>query len=1181
MWASDLAAIQALGGSVTGASSSSPSGGTITITVPKSAKDAVLALDIRVNGLDNRLPGNFFILAPQTNSAVQMVAYMIRTYDVGGMGTFDFDLPQDNGKIKITKRDTETAALLSGAVFGIYSNSACTQKVDEVTIGANGTGTSKDLPIEGGTSTNYYVKELTPPPNYVLDTTVHTVAVSANVTVDLAVSNAPEKGKLRIRKTDVETAEDLTGAVFGIYEDAACTKKVDEITIGASGTGTSKDLRTVHSTGSTYYVKELTPPPNFILEDTVHSVTLGAGITVDLALTNEPCKGEITLVKTDTRYGEPLAGVVFGLYSDRACETLLDTLTTDADGMLETEPLRYGTYYLKETQTIAGHIARDTVYQIVIADTTAITALDSSTVDATVTGANARLNVGNDKTGLLLHKRDGEGGAVTGVGFTFKAERADGAVYSFTAQQDGTYVCDSNGTLTELFVDVDGNLAVAGLPIGVEIVIIESTVPNWYFPQEEPTVVTLANQTMSAPYALTLDNAPYGRIKIVKKDVETAEALAGAVFGVYADPLCRQQIDEITTSVNGVATSKELPTTNGSPVTYYVKELTPPPAHVLDVTVHAVVVAGCATVELALTNAPRTGRVFLVKTDTTAARPLAGAVFGVYADEDCTELIDSYESGEDGFLNTDELRYGIYYLKEITAPFGHLPRDTVYKFTIADTSSIETVDGTPFSSMINGSDILLMAHNDKTGMLLHKRDNDGGVVTGAGFTFHMESKESEALLFAPQKDGSFLCDPAGMLSELFVTSGGDLVIAGLPTNVEIFIVENTVPDWYFPAAVKTVILANQTVDEPYELTITNTPFGRIEITKTDAQTAAKLSGAVFGIYSDSACKNKVDELTIAADGTATSKELSTTNAKATTYYVKELTAPANYHLDSKVHAVAVGAKALVKLPLTNRPMTGYVTLLKTDAATERTLAGAVFGLFSDSACTMPLGTYTTEESGLLVTDALRYGTYYLKEIQAPVGYLPQDTVYRVTIADTSAIIALDGSAVNASVTGSNAVLYVGNDQTRLILHKRDNKGNVVTGAGFIFKVGDANGETLSFTRQEDGSYAYDPAGTLTELFVDASGELVIAGLPVGVEILVIESTVTHGFFPTASENVTLTNETRDNPYEITVINTKRVKLGNAPTPWGWIIGGGGVFVLLLGAGAFLYLRRRRRAVTAV
>lgn len=66
---------------------------------------------------------------------------------------------------------------------------------------------------------------------------------------------------------------------------------------------------------------------------------------------------------------------------------------------------------------------------------------------------------------------------------------------------------------------------------------------------------------------------------------------------------------------------------------------------------------------------------------------------------------------------------------------------------------------------------------------------------------------------------------------------------------------------------------------------------------------------------------------------------------------------------------------------------------------DATLEGAVYGVYSDAACTKLLKSYTTDKNYQFETDYMRCGkTYYLKEITPPKGYLKNDKIYDI-IAD--------------------------------------------------------------------------------------------------------------------------------------------------------------------------------------
>lgn len=106
------------------------------------------------------------------------------------------------------------------------------------------------------------------------------------------------------------------------------------------------------------------------------------------------------------------------------------------------------------------------------------------------------------------------------------------------------------------------------------------------------------------------------------------------------------------------------------------------------------------------------------------------------------------------------------------------------------------------------------------------------------------------------------------------------------------------------------------------------------------------------------------------------------------------------------------------------------------------------------------------------------------------------------------------------------------------------------GAGFRIKVRDGLGfETLTFTQQEDGSFFYDANGTVMDMMVDGNGEIMIYGLPLG-NIWIEESIVPDGYFPNPAAKVEITkNNKADNPYEITIKNSKYVKLGMDSDWW--------------------------------
>ena len=84
----------------------------------------------------------------------------------------------------------------------------------------------------------------------------------------------------------------------------------------------------------------------------------------------------------------------------------------------------------------------------------------------------------------------------------------------------------------------------------------------------------------------------------------------------------------------------------------------------------------------------------------------------------------------------------------------------------------------------------------------------------------------------------------------------------------------------------------------------------------------------------------------------------------------------------------------------NRETLGTIQIHKDGKLNGSTsvLAGAVFGLYSDDACTEEITRVTTGSDGNAVFERLPYGTYYVKEIRAPEGYIPDTNVHKVVLS---------------------------------------------------------------------------------------------------------------------------------------------------------------------------------------
>ena len=151
------------------------------------------------------------------------------------------------------------------------------------------------------------------------------------------------------------------------------------------------------------------------------------------------------------------------------------------------------------------------------------------------------------------------------------------------------------------------------------------------------------------------------------------------------------------------------------------------------------------------------------------------------------------------------------------------------------------------------------------------------------------------------------------------------------------------------------------------------------------------------------------------------------------------TAPASF----KVYILSTGSATQNILGYEYTP-TGTVSLSKTSANTGITsgnscysLAGAVYGIYSDAGCSAQVTTLTTDAGGNAAAVSLNAGTYYYKELTAPAGYALDSSVQSFTVTDGQ------NTALSVSDTPTN-------DPAMITLNKVDSEtGDMVQGGASL------------------------------------------------------------------------------------------------------------------------------------
>lgn len=206
-------------------------------------------------------------------------------------------------------------------------------------------------------------------------------------------------------------------------------------------------------------------------------------------------------------------------------------------------------------------------------------------------------------------------------------------------------------------------------------------------------------------------------------------------------------------------------------------------------------------------------------------------------------------------------------------------------------------------------------------------------------------------------------------------------------------------------------------DTSFKIPIRVDDKGNVSLLKTSSSGKA-VSGATFEIRSEDG--SFVKEYTTGEDGRFLASGL-----VQGTYVIKEVSVPEPYLLDSTEKTVVITAGQTASLEFTNNMPSGEFTLEKTDKSGVP-LAGAVFEIYSEGNDLEGNeigfnGEFTTDENGLIVVKNLVPGTYFYREIQAPEGYLIDETIYSFEIGyedNKTALIQQRESVSNDEPVGS-------------------------------------------------------------------------------------------------------------------------------------------------------------------
>lgn len=886
----------------------------------------------------------------------------------------------DEATVKIIKKDKGSNALLAGAVYGIYADEACTKLIKKMPA-TNAKGESEVKITK--TQDTVYLREISGPSGYVLDTKAYGVKLVVGQTASKNLTDKEQKGALTIYKegevlTGATVTEDgvtfayekrkLKGAVYSVYAGAdikaadgtliykkgALVK--DNLVTGDDGSVTLKDLYL-----GTYTVTETKAPDNYVCKGeskTVELVYAGQTVevqTVSATFLNERQKAAVRVEKQDEETKNPLSGGIYGLYAAEDIKvdgktvvpkgTLIEKATTGADGKASYKaelPINYS-YSIREIQAPELYLRNsEDTYTF----TFKFTNDKEEKVNFSHTFTNKRVNATID----LVKEDSAQGDAVF-----------EGAIYGLYAREDINHPDGRSGVLYKkdeqvatLTTDKEGKASVSNLYLG-KYYLKEITPPVGYLLDEEEhdvncnyegdQVETVKRNTVSKEDVI---KQPFQLIKAADNDKTDADLLKGAGFSAYL-------ISSLTVKDDG-------------------------------------------------------------SYDFTNATPI------VLTEDGKTEMF----TDERGYACSIPIPYGRYIVRETTTPHNFMPVDD-FIVTVTENSSTPQVWRVLLDDEFKAK-LKIVKQDDETKLPVLLANTEFKV-------YDLDAKKYvEQVTTYPNTvvHKSYFTDENGYLILPESLKCGNYRIEevsapdGYTQNtqyVEIKVDKNTAyqMDSVSGDAIITVTYENHPVKG--KLVIHKSGETLKSFKKDFVYEETSLEGAEFEIYAAEDIftpDHQVDEQgnrhVIYAKDTLVKTVTTNKNGEAVIkdlplgkYRVKETKAPAGFVLNPDSQEVSFIYKDQntpeieEKLEFSNERQKVELSVEKQDAETGKALKGATFGLYNKEAISSGdkvvvkadtlLQQITSNEKGKAAfTLDLPLGRYYVKELQAPAGYVSSDEI---------------------------------------------------------------------------------------------------------------------------------------------------------------------------------------------
>lgn len=813
-----------------------------------------------------------------------------------------------------------------------------------------------------------------------------------------------KEGSLKIAKQD-EEGNYVPNTSFALSYNSDMSDPIGTYKTGSDGTVQIDDLLP-----KDLYVQETNVPANLVLDPKIYKVTIIANDVVSFNAKNAIQKGNITLKKQDADTGNiaqgdaTLAGAVYGLYAREnivnpisgklyhAKDTLVAQTTTDplgnTAGFLNQN---LGAYYIQEIQAPTGYQLDPNKYNVDLAyggQTVSVVTQNMTVSDQVITGKIEIHKYSDEETSVLEPEPNAE--------FTVILKKYVEQYGSFeeALKHLDTYSKKEYAILT---TDKTGYASSGELAAG-DYVMKQTKTPHVdLIPMEGSLEFTISTQDQSFHYAIK-NEWKKAYLRLIKLDADTEEpiTLSNASFKIWnvkkqayvKQKVGEDWIDTFTTNKKGQVTLP-LMLLAGE---YEAREITAPNGYLLNTDPIPFTITGSIMeadddgdplIIVRVKDEKPTAEIHIEKADEETKELLSGVQYQLKTKYDIIDPQNgkvihqagdpvSMDISEDGYYMTNELGeihiVGLplgtdgasYLLQETRTLDGYVLDETVYeiKFDLEDDQKAVYEVHKQFT-------------NKQTEVIISKTD----LTTG---------KELEGATLQ-------VLDENGKVVEEWISTEEAHVIKGLTVGKEYTLKETIAPFGYMLSEKEIKFtVANTTETQKVEMT---NDYTKVEILKVDETTGKVLAGADFILTSEKT-KNIVERWT------STEEAHMITMLEPGMYRLHEETAPYGYHLAEDVIFEVKATGEIQKVVMKDEQILTDIQVQKVDAQTDQLIRSKdfAFTMYEDEGCKKEVRTvHADQESGTATFEDITYGVYYIKETQAPIGYLLSDEVLKVEI----------------------------------------------------------------------------------------------------------------------------------------------------------------------------------------